>query len=215
METVFMQSQYPDVTVMETLAAKMELPVEKICTWFQNRRSRFRKESKTGHIQWMRQQLYTAPTRQTGMRSLPSANPSCHVLSTPPSSDSQTTPTTSFHYLPPPTLHHPPQTTCSSRPSAGFVPPGPPPMYQHLPSSLQPQHHEVTYSQTSHNYVTSQHGFMTPPVPVHHTHATSSVSSYGYGEMTHAPASIAAGVFNYNNNSAYNLYSQQFQTYDM
>ena len=26
-----MQSQYPDVTVMETLAAKMELPVEKIC----------------------------------------------------------------------------------------------------------------------------------------------------------------------------------------
>ena len=26
-----MQSQYPDVTVLETLAAKMELPVEKIC----------------------------------------------------------------------------------------------------------------------------------------------------------------------------------------
>ncbi|KAI0224395.1 hypothetical protein LSAT2_024559 [Lamellibrachia satsuma] len=214
METVFMQSQYPDVTVMETLAAKMELPVEKICTWFQNRRSRFRKESKTGHIHWMRQQLYTAPTRQAGMRTLPSANTSCHVLSTPPSSDSQKTPTTSLHYLPPHSMHQQNQTTCSSRPAPSFGPPGPSPMYQHLPSTLQPQHHDVNYSQAGQNFMTSPHGLITQPLSVHHTHATSSVSPYTYGEMNHAPAPLG-GVYNYNNNNAYNSYSQQFHTFDM
>ena len=31
METVFRSTQYPDVNILETLAQRMELPVEKIC----------------------------------------------------------------------------------------------------------------------------------------------------------------------------------------
>ena len=58
LETIFFQTQYPDVTVVEALAQRLDLPVEKICTWFQNRRSKFRRESKRGHIQMMRKQMF-------------------------------------------------------------------------------------------------------------------------------------------------------------
>lgn len=111
-------------------------------------------------------------------------------------------------------MHQQNQTTCSSRPAPSFGPPGPSPMYQHLPSTLQPQHHDVNYSQAGQNFMTSPHGLITQPLSVHHTHATSSVSPYTYGEMNHAPAPLG-GVYNYNNNNAYNSYSQQFHTFDM
>ena len=58
LETIFFQTQYPDVTVVEALAQRLDLPVEKICTWFQNRRSKFRRESKRGHIEMMRKQMF-------------------------------------------------------------------------------------------------------------------------------------------------------------
>ena len=58
LETIFSQTQYPDVTVVEALAQRLDLPVEKICTWFQNRRSKFRRESKSGHIAMMRKQMF-------------------------------------------------------------------------------------------------------------------------------------------------------------
>ena len=58
LETIFSQTQYPDVTVVEALAKRLDLPVEKICTWFQNRRSKFRRESKSGHIEMMRKQMF-------------------------------------------------------------------------------------------------------------------------------------------------------------
>ena len=58
LETIFSQTQYPDVTVVEALAQRLDLPVEKICTWFQNRRSKFRRESKGGHIAMMRKQMF-------------------------------------------------------------------------------------------------------------------------------------------------------------
>ena len=58
LETIFSQTQYPDVTVVEALAQRLDLPVEKICTWFQNRRSKFRRESKRGHIEMMRKQMF-------------------------------------------------------------------------------------------------------------------------------------------------------------
>ena len=58
LETIYSQTQYPDVTVVEALAQRLDLPVEKICTWFQNRRSKFRRESKSGHIEMMRKQMF-------------------------------------------------------------------------------------------------------------------------------------------------------------
>ena len=58
LETIFSQTQYPDVTVVEALAQRLDLPVEKICTWFQNRRSKFRRESKSGHIEMMQKQMF-------------------------------------------------------------------------------------------------------------------------------------------------------------
>ena len=58
LETIFAQAQYPDVTVVEALAQRLDLPVEKICTWFQNRRSKFRRDCKRGHIELMREQMF-------------------------------------------------------------------------------------------------------------------------------------------------------------
>ena len=85
MEMVFTQSQYPDVTVLETLAKNLGLPIEKICTWFQNRRSRFRKESTKVHIRMMRQQVFMADlvTPAPGNAVVPSesSSPRSHVLS--------------------------------------------------------------------------------------------------------------------------------------
>ena len=68
-----------------TLRQLSLLNIQHVCmsfqTWFQNRRSKFRKESQSGHIQWMRDQLHGVPgssgaSRQvsTGNSTLPSEN---------------------------------------------------------------------------------------------------------------------------------------------
>ncbi|CAD5118438.1 unnamed protein product [Dimorphilus gyrociliatus] len=74
LETVFAETQYPDAAIISALAGRMNIPMEKICTWFQNRRSRFRKESKNGHIEMMRRQVFATNSN----------NNSQHVLSPPP-----------------------------------------------------------------------------------------------------------------------------------
>ncbi len=71
LETVFEQSQYPDVTILNKLATGMDLTVEKVCTWFQNRRSKFRKSCKIGHVSWMRQQLYSNDAQEKNIKSVP------------------------------------------------------------------------------------------------------------------------------------------------
>ena len=49
-------------------------------TWFQNRRAKFRRDSKKGHIDWMRDQLYD-PT-QVGKPKVTAGEDTKHVLST-------------------------------------------------------------------------------------------------------------------------------------
>ncbi|ELU00705.1 hypothetical protein CAPTEDRAFT_202104 [Capitella teleta] len=57
MEVIFEHNQYPDVKILSTLSDKLQLPVEKLCTWFQNRRSKYRRLSKKGRISWMKQRF--------------------------------------------------------------------------------------------------------------------------------------------------------------
>lgn len=74
LETVFSETQYPDAAIISALASRMNIPMEKICTWFQNRRSRFRKESKNGHIEMMRRQVFATNSNNNNQ----------HVLTPPP-----------------------------------------------------------------------------------------------------------------------------------
>ncbi|ELU12308.1 hypothetical protein CAPTEDRAFT_220188 [Capitella teleta] len=68
MEIVFERTQYPDVKLLSTLSHKLQLPIEKLCTWFQNRRSKFRRASKKGRISWMTQQLLEGDANKPASR---------------------------------------------------------------------------------------------------------------------------------------------------
>lgn len=84
----------------------MDLAIEKVLTWFQNRRSKFRKESKNGHIMWMRQQLFTGdgeqklPAGSNRCATLPTTQPEPNLPALPATTmATNTSPNNSFHVL--------------------------------------------------------------------------------------------------------------------
>ncbi|XP_046558121.1 paired mesoderm homeobox protein 2-like [Haliotis rubra] len=100
LEKVFLSSQYPDSSILEDLSNTINIDVERLSIWFQNRRSKFKRQSKGAHVNWMRQQLYQQETSQS--RDI-TATDKCHVL-TPPTTikkdDVKDKPKSNLHYLP-------------------------------------------------------------------------------------------------------------------
>ncbi|XP_041349408.1 paired box protein Pax-6-like [Gigantopelta aegis] len=101
LEKVFCHTQYPDTYTMEELTKTLDINGERLAIWFQNRRSKFKRQSKDGYVSWMRNQLYQSPhTQPAGMQPVDG-----HVLS----ASVQTTwtepnvrrPSSNLHYMPP------------------------------------------------------------------------------------------------------------------
>ncbi|KAL5008847.1 hypothetical protein ScPMuIL_014428 [Solemya velum] len=105
LERVFTETQYPDSDAMEQLADSLNVSVEKISIWFQNRRAKFKRQTKDKHVTWMRKQIFHQEATP------PSSNQaSCHVLSPPQDITQRLTPQrnqynwekprSTFHHLP-------------------------------------------------------------------------------------------------------------------
>ncbi|XP_048259298.1 homeobox protein OTX1 B-like [Haliotis rufescens] len=100
LEKVFVSSQYPDSSILEDLSNTINIDVERLSIWFQNRRSKFKRQSKGAHVNWMRQQLYQQGTSRS--RDV-TATDECHVLTPPTTSkkdDVKDKPKSNLHYLP-------------------------------------------------------------------------------------------------------------------
>ncbi|CAG2211504.1 RAX [Mytilus edulis] len=106
LERSFCLSQYPDTATMEELADMCSVPTDKISTWFQNRRSKFKRQSKDSNIAWMRKHIFN---RDPAVKEN-------HVLSPPTTESTKCAPksnlsymtSVSFSYSSPPTPFYPP-----------------------------------------------------------------------------------------------------------
>ncbi|XP_046372919.1 homeobox protein OTX1 B-like [Haliotis rufescens] len=125
LEKVFLSSQYPDSSILEDLSNTINIDVERLSIWFQNRRSKFKRQSKDGHVAWMRKQLYHGGTIQSRDSS---QKERCHVL-TPraPSTctDAADKARSNLHYLPSAEPSYPPTSdyTCSLTTSSTYPSP--------------------------------------------------------------------------------------------
>ncbi|XP_071096113.1 homeobox protein prophet of Pit-1-like [Haliotis cracherodii] len=81
LECVFMSSQYPDSCTLEELSNTLSINTERLSIWFQNRRSKFKRQAKGSHVNWMRQQLYHQGSQSS--RDINNQSDKCHVLSPP------------------------------------------------------------------------------------------------------------------------------------
>ncbi|XP_076076142.1 paired box protein Pax-3-like [Mytilus galloprovincialis] len=63
LERVFISNQYPDSLTTDELADQLEISNEKVSIWFQNRRSKFKRQCKDSQVTWMRNQVYDQENR--------------------------------------------------------------------------------------------------------------------------------------------------------
>ncbi|KAL5007610.1 hypothetical protein ScPMuIL_016416 [Solemya velum] len=117
LERVFTETQYPDSDTMEELADILDVTVEKISVWFQNRRSKFKRQARDNRVPWMRKQIFRqeATTVSVNQRGCHVLSPSQNVAeqpSTPTSTNvthgyriHQENPRSTFHHLPDYTSH--------------------------------------------------------------------------------------------------------------
>ncbi|ESO95746.1 hypothetical protein LOTGIDRAFT_160291 [Lottia gigantea] len=119
MESLFLVSQYPDSQALEELAKSLAVTVERISIWFQNRRSKFKRQSKDVHMAWMRKQIFNQGSPRPNPMDMilsPASNatssttcqsisqPTCQSISQPTcqSISQSTSPDRSCHVLSPP-----------------------------------------------------------------------------------------------------------------
>ncbi|XP_062599721.1 homeobox protein ceh-8-like [Saccostrea cucullata] len=102
LEESFLTHQYPDSESIEQLAEKVGVSAERVAIWFQNRRAKFKRESKSVQMNWMRKQFYTGTPEQT-----PTTDRSSHVISCGPAEfngesrlQPECLPSKNIHYLP-------------------------------------------------------------------------------------------------------------------
>ncbi|OWF38219.1 paired box protein Pax-6-like [Mizuhopecten yessoensis] len=108
LEREFGISHYPDTATMENLAFGLNVSLDRVSIWFQNRRSKFKRQSKDSHVTWMRKQIFNQDTSSTSCRVVqPKFVPQRHVLSAPayPLSGRRDLawhmrPSSNLHYLP-------------------------------------------------------------------------------------------------------------------
>ncbi|KAK6176246.1 hypothetical protein SNE40_014564 [Patella caerulea] len=109
MENIFFTTQYPDSYAIEDLGKSLGVSVERISIWFQNRRSKFKRQSKGVHMAWMRKQIFNQDSRQNsvGLPVTPgqSSPENRHVLSpveetTNSANLTQEKPRSNLHYIP-------------------------------------------------------------------------------------------------------------------
>ncbi|XP_052778660.1 uncharacterized protein LOC128216111 [Mya arenaria] len=86
LEGIFLADHYPDGEQQERLAAELGVTLERISIWFQNRRSKFKRQRQSDHVAWMRAQIFQNeagnPNKYTfGTPVLPPLTSACHVLS--------------------------------------------------------------------------------------------------------------------------------------
>ncbi|XP_048743357.1 paired box protein Pax-6-like [Ostrea edulis] len=103
LESAFQESQYPDTETLENLAEKLDVNTDKVSVWFQNRRSKFKRQSKNSHVAWMRKQFYNSDMHSPCQ--LASGDGKQHVLSPPNQTrgvaeNMQTMPNRNLHYMP-------------------------------------------------------------------------------------------------------------------
>ncbi|CAF0802778.1 unnamed protein product [Didymodactylos carnosus] len=80
LESTFQLHHYPTVDIVDNLADGLKLPTQKISVWFQNRRSRMKKESKQPKKISNNQHQQLKPTNHTP----PPLSPTCFSPSPPP-----------------------------------------------------------------------------------------------------------------------------------
>ncbi|KAK3102448.1 hypothetical protein FSP39_011429 [Pinctada imbricata] len=103
LDSVFATQQYPDSATLDDLSDKLNVTIDKVSIWFQNRRSKFKRQSRDNHVAWMRRQFYGTEHAQNSTSCSVSGKP--HVLSPPvpkrePSSDAVQKPSSNLHYMP-------------------------------------------------------------------------------------------------------------------
>ncbi|XP_033735101.1 homeobox protein prophet of Pit-1-like [Pecten maximus] len=110
LEREFGVSHYPDTATMEDLALVLDVSLDRVSIWFQNRRSKFKRQSKDSHVTWMRKQIFNQDTASTSCSIVqPKFVSQRHVLSAPSYSPSRRRdiswhrqPSSNLSYLPSP-----------------------------------------------------------------------------------------------------------------
>ncbi|KAK3103684.1 hypothetical protein FSP39_020997 [Pinctada imbricata] len=88
MEKTFAKNQYPDSEVLADLSDRLDIAHDKLIVWFQNRRSKFKRQSKGSKMSWMRKQFYVTSDSPKEISDQPSPRitpssifPAGHVIS--------------------------------------------------------------------------------------------------------------------------------------
>nr|XP_022297997.1 paired box protein Pax-6-like [Crassostrea virginica] len=199
LEESFRTHQYPDSESIENLAEKVGVSSERVAIWFQNRRAKFKRESKDAQMQWMRKQFYSpngeVDTREDNSHHIISCGPQdIHVQSR---LQPERLPSKNFHYLPSMPSVRPDEgnssfssgASASPSPPAAMMTPSPPYQKPHPPHvtdyppaypSFYPQYPQyiMDYQQSHFRHYAPPH----PLVPVNHMHLP--YTSSGYQMMT-------------------------------
>ncbi|XP_060603970.1 homeobox protein OTX2-like [Ruditapes philippinarum] len=86
LERLFEENHYPDTFRQEQLALDLGITLDRISIWFQNRRSKFKRQRQADHMAWMRKQIFQSKDDHNngimfGTPKLPALSSACHVLS--------------------------------------------------------------------------------------------------------------------------------------